>query len=77
VGFCQDVLAFADAHPRRIDDPLYEADWNVWQAEVRDRLAGGTTRHPLFAPGPDDGDPPVPLVSDGSIVSRARRWLAR
>jgi hypothetical protein len=44
-AFCREVLAFAEAHPRDLaNDALYAEDWRVWQAEVRDRLAGGTTR---------------------------------
>lgn len=53
-AFCREVLAFAEAHPRdHHGDAVDEEDWRLWQAEVRDRLAGGTTRFAFSDGAPD------------------------
>ncbi|MBX3031481.1 MAG: hypothetical protein KF809_15145 [Chloroflexi bacterium] len=76
-AFCREALAFAEAHPRDLaDDPLMEADWATWQEEVRDRLAGGTTRHTIFAGAEGvEQDPPGRLTK--AMTSLVTRWRGR
>lgn len=76
-AFCREVLAFAEAHPRdNGGDQTDAADWSTWQKEIRDRLAGGTTRFAPLTRHVDSGIAPAtgPIAT---IVERTRGWFSR